>query len=153
MSTNEGRAFDWEDEVEQDGPEFITVPEGDYDFEVVKFERARYAGGNKLPACNQAIIYIKVETPEGQTTIKHNLYLHTITEGMICSFLTGIGQRKHGEKVVPRWGEVMGSTGRCRVGIHSYEKDGETRTNNEIKKFYEPGENTPKNTGFTAGSF
>ena len=153
MNTNEGRAFDWEDEVEQDGPEFITVPEGDYDFEVVKFERARYAGGAKLPACNQAIIHIKVETPQGQTTIKHNLYLHTITEGMICSFLTGIGQRKHGEKVVPKWSEVVGSTGRCKVGIHAYEKDGETRTNNEIKRFYEPGENTPKNTGFSPGKF
>lgn len=153
MSINEGRTFDWDESVEQDGPKFITLPEGDYNFEVIKFERAQYAGGPKLPACKQAIIHILIQTDEGQTTIKHNLYLHTITESMICNFLTGIGQRKHGEKMVPRWSEIVGSTGRCKVGLHSYTKDGETRTNNKINEFYEPDENATKTQKFTPGSF
>lgn len=154
MSVNEGREFDWEDEIEQDGPEFITLPEGDYDFIVTKFERGRHAGSEKLPPCNKATVYLKIEVPEGVTTIKHNMFLHTITEGMLCNFFTGIGQRKHGEKVTMNWNEVVGAIGRAKVGIRKWKNDnGDERTSNEIKRFYEPDESTPKNTGFTPGSF
>ena len=46
--------FDWDDEIQNDGQEFITLPEGDYVFEVVEFERGRFAGSEKVPACNKA---------------------------------------------------------------------------------------------------
>ena len=36
------------------------------------------------------------------------------------------------------WGAVLGSRGRARVGVRTYQKDGETRTINEIKKYLEP---------------
>ena len=41
------REFGWEDEIEKDSPDYITLPEGDYDFEVVDFERARHEGSRR----------------------------------------------------------------------------------------------------------
>ena len=35
------RAFGWDDEIKNDGPDFVLLPEGDYLFTVTGFERAR----------------------------------------------------------------------------------------------------------------
>ena len=150
---NEGYEIGWEGQIQNDSPEFVTLPEGDYDFEVISFERARHAGSDKLPPCNKAIVQIKIEGQEGVSTIKHNLFLHSITEGMLCAFFTAIGQRKKGERVTMNWNKVVGSKGRAKVGIHKWTNDeGKEFTNNEIKKFYEP-EDKPQNVGFQAGRF
>ena len=150
MAENNGYELGWDDQIENDSPDFVILPEGDYDFEVIDFERARHNGSDKLPPCNKAIVHIKVEGKEGISVIRHQLFLHSITEGMLCAFFTGIGQRKKGEKVTMNWNKVVGSGGRCRVGIRKYEG----KDYNEIKKFYEPQEGPadPKK-GFTAGSF
>jgi hypothetical protein len=150
MNNAEGRELGWDDLIENDSPEFIVLPEGDYDFEVSNFERARHNGSDKLPPCNKAIIHIRVETPQGVCTIKHNLFLHTITEGMLCAFFTAIGQRKKGEKVTMNWNKIVGSKGRAKIGIHEWtNNEGKTFQSNEIKKFYEP-EISPS---FEAGRF
>lgn len=149
--SDKGRELGWDEQIENDGPEFITLPEGDYNFEVVGFERGRHGGSAKLPACNKAIVDIKIEGKEGSTTIKHNLFLHTITEGMLCAFFTGIGQRKKGEKVTMNWNAVVGSRGKCKVGVKKWTNDeGKDFTSNEIKKFYEPD---TQETVFKAGEF
>ena len=151
MSNDVGRELGWDDAIENDGPEFITLPEGDYDFEVISFERARHNGSEKLPPCNKAVVSIKVTGTQGTTTIKHNLFLHTITEGMLCAFFVGIGQRKHGERLTMNWNTVVGSKGRCKVGIRKWTNDeGKEFTSNEIKKFYEP---ETQQTMFQAGKF
>lgn len=151
------RELGWDDEIQNDGQDFELVPEGDYDFEVIAFERARHPGSEKLPACNKAVIHIKVTGGDGATTtIFHNLFLHSRTEGMISSFLVGIGQKKKGESIKPRWSEVVGTRGRCKVGFRKYKPEGsnEERTYNEIKRFYEPAERTPaQQATFQAGTF
>ena len=137
------RELGWDDEIERES-DFILAPAGDYDFVVTSVERARYDGSEKLPACNMAIVNIKINTPEGETTIQHRLFLHTKTEGLLSAFFIGIGQKKHGEKLRMNWQTVPGSTGRCKVGIRDYtNKDGEIKHSNEIKKFYEPPEQAP----------
>lgn len=143
------REFNWDDQIENDGPEFVLLPEGDYDFEVVSFERGRHNGSEKLPPCNKATVYIKIKGAEGETVIKHNLFLHSKTEGMLCAFFTAIGQRKHGEKITMNWNAVPGSVGRCKVGIKKYEG----KEYNEIKKFYEPVEGQPTGPQWKAGNF
>lgn len=135
------REFGWDDEIQNDAPDYITLPEGDYDFEVIDFERARHEGSEKLPPCAKAVVHIKVEGRdeagnEGVAIIRHQLFLHTKTEGLLCAFFMGIGQRKRGEKLRMNWSLVPGSRGRCRVGIREYEG----KKYNEIKKFYEPAE-------------
>ena len=152
------RELGWDDEIENDGQDFELVPDGDYDFEVVAFERGRHAGSEKLPACNKAMIHIKVYGSNGaSTTIIHNLFLHSRTEGMVSAFLVGIGQKKKGESIKPRWGEVVGSKGRCKVVIKKWKHrdTGEEMSGNEIKRFYEPAEKPPaqQQTTFQAGTF
>lgn len=145
------RELNWDDQIEEDGPEFIILPPGDYDFEVTDFERAWYQGGDKLPPCNQAIIHLRIEGEGGATTIKHNLFLHTKTEGLLCAFFTGIGQRKKGERITMNWKKVIGSTGRAKIGVRKWTNDqGETLEFNEVKRFYEPEDTTPK---FKPGEF
>lgn len=140
-----GRELGWDDSIEKDGSDFILLPEGDYDFEVISFERGRHNGSDKLPPCNKAIVKIKITDPQGETVINHQLFLHTITEGMLSAFFTGIGQKKKGEKATMNWSLVPGSTGKAKVGIKKYEG----KDYNEIKKFY-PKENAQP---FEAGRF
>ena len=153
MSQNTaGYALGWDDEIENEGPEFVVLPEGDYDFEVISFERARHAGSANLPACPKAIVSIKIKGEKGTTTIKHNLFLHSNTEGFLCAFFTAIGQRKKGEKITMNWNQVVGSKGRAKVYIDKWKNDkGEELTSNKIQKFYEPEESESKE--FEPGRF
>ena len=146
----EGYEIGWDSPIEKDSPEFVLLPDGDYDFEVIDFERARHAGSDKLPPCNKAIVHIKIEGAEGVAIIKHNLFLHSITEGMLCAFFTGIGQRQKGQKVTMNWNAVIGSKGRAKIGSHKYKNnEGKEFEFNEVKKFYEPG----AAAGYVAGRF
>lgn len=135
---NQERELGWDDEIEKDGSDFILLPEGDYDFTVAKFERGRFQGSSKMPACNQAKLELTVHSPEhGNVTIFHNLFLHTKTEGLLSNFFAGIGQKKKGEKLRMNWGTVIGSKGRLRLEINKYQgNDGTEKTNNQVKKFY-----------------
>lgn len=148
------RELDWDDEISKES-EFTLLPEGDYKFTVVGFNRCRHNGSAKLPACNKAELELKVDDGKGNTgTILHNLFLHTKTEGIISAFLIAIGQKKHGEPTRPNWNAMVGAQGRCKVGIHEWVNDkGETMKNNQIKKFYDyeaPAASAPK---FQAGKF
>lgn len=153
------REYDWDDEIENDGAEFSVMPEGDYDFVVVDFERARHSGSDKLPPCNKAIVHIRIEGTDvsgtqGTTTINHQLFLHSKTEGLLSDFFKGIGLKKKGEKMKMNWAKVPGSTGRAKVGIREYKG----KQYNEIKKFYEKEVSAPATTsapaqGYTEGKF
>ena len=139
----------WDDVIENDSPEFVILPDGDYNFEVVDFERGRHNGSEKLPPCNKAIVHIRIEGKEGISTIKHQLFLHTITEGMLCAFFAGIGQRQKGERLKMNWSRVVGSKGRCKIGTRKWtNEEGKEMVFNEVKKFYEP-----EAKGFTPGKF
>lgn len=148
------REFGWDDEIQNDSGEYTLLPEGDYNFTVTGFERARHSGSAKLPPCNKAVLDIKIESPQGDVMIRHNLFLHTKTEGMLCAFFTAIGQRRKGERVKMNWNAVPGARGRCKVGIHEYTgDDGVTRKYNNIKKFYEPDTAAAPAAAFTPGNF
>jgi len=153
MGTDVGMEFDWDAEIEKESPDFITLPDGEYEFEVISFERARYAGGEKLPPCNQAKLKLQITVPEGIATINHNLFLHSRCEGILSAFFNCIGQKKHGEKVKMDWGKVLGSKGRAKVGTKIYND----KTYNEVKRFIEPDEaSTTQPSGgknFKPGSF
>lgn len=145
----------WEDEIEHDGEDFVILPEGDYDFEITGFERGRHNGSEKLPPCNKAVLSVRLTGADGQTTtIQHNLFLHTKCEGMLCAFFTAIGQRKHGEKLSMNWNAVVGSKGRCKVGIRNWtSSNGNPMQSNQIKKFYEPDYSANAAAGWKAGQF
>lgn len=143
------REFGWEDTITKDSGEFILLPEGDYNFTVESFERGRHTGSDKLPACNKAVLTLCIDSPEGIVKITHNLFLHSKTEGLLSAFFASIGQKKKGEPLKMNWTLVPGSTGKCKIGVHTYTKNGEERKNNDIKRFY-PKEEAPV---FKVGDF
>ena len=156
MSDMIERELSWDDEIENDRGDWVLLPEGEYPFTIKTYERKRFAGSAKLPPCNQAELTIEIDGGEaGVTTVRHSLYLHTKTEGLLCAFFTAIGQRKHGEKLRMNWQSVPGSKGRCKVVIEDWTgKDGENHQSNRIKSFIEPAETSAAQTAtWKAGSF
>ncbi len=152
MSDAVERELGWNDSIEKDS-DFILLPEGDYDFKVVKFERGRHQGSEKLPPCNKAILTLEIDSPEGSISIIHNLFLHSKTETMLSSFFTSIGQKKKGEKVTMNWNAVTGARGRCRVYQDSWTGDDKVeRKSNKLKTFYEPTNTAPGTPTNTAGN-
>ena len=152
------REFEWDDEIENDKGDWTLLPEGEYPFTVTSYERKRFAGSAKLPPCNQAELTIEIDGGDnGKTTIYHNLFLHTKTEGLLCAFFTAIGQRKPGERLKMNWPSVVGAKGRCKVYIDKWnDKDGNPRENNRIKDFLEPNVQPSKQITsgeWKAGSF
>ncbi len=146
--------LDWDSEISHDS-EFVLLPEGEYDFTVTKFDRARHNGSDKLPACNKAVLTIEVTDGKNKAIIEHNLFLHQKTEGFLCEFFTAIGQRKKGETLKMNWPAVMGAKGRCKVYVDKWTgKDGQPKEANKIKKFLEPkAAPTAHAGGWTAGNF
>lgn len=151
------RELDWNDTIEKES-DFPILPEGVYNFTVAKYERARHAGSAKLPPCNKAIIFAYISTPQGSTTIIHQLFLHTKTEGLLSAFFKSIGAKQTGERVQMNFDAAVGKSGICSVGVRTWTgDDGEERQANEIKKFFDAADApTPlqeKAKSFTPGSF
>ena len=130
----------WDDAIQRDS-QYVMVPPGDYNFRVLKVERGRHPGSDNLPPCNKAELTLEVSNGTDKTMMTANLYLHTKTEGILCAFFTAIGQRKRGESLKPRWNEVVGSTGTCKLGVNSYtgKQDGKKHESMQVDKWYEKG--------------
>lgn len=134
---NAGHEIGWEDQISADGEQFITLEEGDYDFTVTGFERGRFPGSSKIPACNKAVLTLSVNTAEGTANVKYDLILWSSLEWKISAFFRSIGQKKSGEALVPKWNQVIGATGRAHFKPRKYTtKDGEERTANDVASFY-----------------
>lgn len=138
-----GRELNWDDDIQKDS-DYVTLPEGDYEFVVESYERARHPGSDKLPPCNKAIVKLRIDSAYGTVIINHQLFLHTNTEGMLSAFFTAIGQKKKGEKLRMNWNMVPGSTGRAKIAPETYNGN----EYNKIKKFYPKEEKQ-----FKAGEF
>jgi hypothetical protein len=147
---NNDRELSWNDAIENDGG-YEPLPEGEYPFTVKLFERGRHTGSEKLPPCNKAVLTILVGNPTERTLeIKHNLFLHSKTEGMLCQFFRAIGARKSGERIVMDWNKVVGAKGRCIVKQKPGFKDA-TKIFCEIGRFLDPVEQP--GAGFVQGEF
>ena len=136
INNNQNMMMDWNDSIENDGQEFVLLPEGDYNFVVTGFERGRFPGGAKVPACNKASITVQVSAPEGVSTVKFDLLLYRSLEWRISAFFRSIGQKKHGEKLTMDWNKVIGSKGRAHFKQRSYTNNqGEEKFTNDISRF------------------
>lgn len=139
MDNDIGRELDWDEAIELNPSTFVLLPEGEYDFKVIKFERQRHAGSTKLPPCPKAAITVEVSGINGTTQIIHNLFLHTKTQGLLSAFAISIGQGKQGDVVKLDWSKVLGATGRAKVTVRKYtKKDGTEAEINDIKEFLPP---------------
>lgn len=139
MNYDQNQCMDWNDAIESDGQDYVLLEEGDYNFEVVDFERGRFPGSAKIPPCNKAALTLQVRTPEGKiASVKVDLILFRSLEWRLSAFFRCIGQKKHGERLVMNWGKVLGSHGRAHFKPRSYtNRDGEERRINDVDRFYD----------------
>ncbi len=141
------RELGWDDTIEKES-EFILLPEGEYDFQVVGFERSRFDGSEKMPPCNSAKLRLKIDTKDDRNVeISTMLFLHSKTEWVLSAFFTSIGQKKKGEPLQMNWNKVFGAKGRCKLRIKNW--DG--KQFNEVARYLEP--KADSNTGYKAGEF
>lgn len=139
----EERVFSWDDEFTEVEDSFQIIPPGDYDFTIVDFERARFEGSDKMPACPMAKITYEVQTADGtKGRIRQNLFLHSKSQWQLTNFACAIGMMKRGDghfKIA--WNQLIGATGRMQVNIRKYNG----KDYNDVKRFYDK-EAAPKNT-------
>lgn len=139
--SNSKGIMDWDAQLESDGKQrgFRALPDGDYKYTVVGFERSRYAGGEKIPPCPMAKLTLQAEASNGDVADVHcNLLLYKPLEWKLSSFFRSIGQKKRGERLVMDWSKVVGAKGRAHIVQKTFPgRDGRERTFNDVEKFYD----------------
>jgi hypothetical protein len=143
-----GTALGWDSPIENDGAEKPVLPKGTAKFRILKLEKKLKQTGQKK--CPQADLTIELENEHGKTQCRDFIDLHTDSEWKIAQLLRAIGQRKHGEKVVPNWNKVEGATGLCEIDVRSFKLKSDppeeakwTGRGNEITKYLDPADGTP----------
>lgn len=128
------RELGWDDEIQDDGEDFIILKPGNYDFVVKKFERGRFDGSEKMPACNMALVTLTVEDSNTgrQVDVQNRILLHSRTEWTISAFFASLGMKKKGEKIKPQWNMIVGKVGKCKIKNREYNGN----LYNEVDKFY-----------------
>ena len=128
-----GYELDWDATIENDS-QFTVLPEGTYPFTITKMERGRHTGSQKLPPCNKAILTVRVDGgAKGAAVLTENLFLFSTCEGILCSFFSSIGMRRHGEKMALNWSHVPGASGWAQIGVRSWtDRNGNARQSNQV---------------------
>lgn len=138
---NDG-ALGWDDEIVD---EKVLLPDGDYRFEVLKVEKGRFEGSQKMCPCPKAIVTFRISAENGvQVLITENFMLHESMKWKIIELFKATGVMGEDEKKgsMALWNAVIGKTGCCAVEINEYtDRSGNDRENNRIKKYYKPSEN------------
>ena len=139
-SQNDG-AMDWNEEIVKDS-EFVTLPEGIYDFIIKKpLERQKTSGQGKLPVCNMAVITLTINYEGKEVDVSTKLVLHRSIEWKISQFFEAIGLKRKGEPCRMAWNEIIGKTGKVKIAPREYNGN----TYNDVKEFV-INDNTPMPT-------
>lgn len=135
---NEDKELQWDDIIQNDNS-FVELPEGDYDFTIEKFERSRFNGSAKLPACNMAVVYFIVKSPDGQeTTIRENFIMHTRLEWKLSELFRSVGLKKENAPIRMNWNALPGLSGRAHVTLDP-DKNDPSKKYNHIVRLYPKG--------------
>ena len=133
---NINEALDWDAEIEDTAPEYVTVPEGEYQFTVTAMERGHFPGSKKIGPCNKATLTFKIAVPNGICSFKSDILLTSVLKWRIVQFFRSINMLAEGGKMVTDWDHVVGKTGRAKIKVRTYTKqDGEERSVNDIESF------------------
>ena len=120
------------DEIQNEDA-FTLLDAGDYEFEIVKYERARHEGSEKIPPCNKAVVTFRV----GDTTLTENFLLCSTLEWKLSQLFLSTGLKRHGEPLRMNWQALPGKRGVCKVIVHKYtDRNGTQREINRIDKLY-----------------
>lgn len=138
-------SLDWDDIIDDDGQEFITLPEGDYDFTVVSAERAVFNGSAKMKPGKKSIVTLQVVTEDGIANVRLDFVLNEMTMWRISAFFRSIGLKKRGEPFKMDWPASVNKTGRAHFKPRPFtDKNGNEREANDVAYFYDPAPDEPK---------
>ena len=136
----------WDDALENDGEEYVVLPEGDYDFTVTNFERGSFPGSAKIPPCNKAVLTLTVEHEGRSVNVRADLILYRTLDWKLSSFFRCIGLKKRGERIEIHWDKVTGCTGRA----HFKPRQGSTDVMyNDVDRYLDPDQYQEVSTGET----
>ena len=136
MTFNDPNILRWDDVLENDGEEWILLPEGDYTYTVTDFERSQFPGSAKIPPCPKAILTLRVDTEQGPVTVRTDLLMYRTMDWKISAFFRSIGQKQYGVKMSMNWSTVIGSRGRAHFRPREYTtRDGRTHRVNDVERF------------------
>lgn len=128
----------WDSPIENEGTNFVVLEENTVcDCTVIGFEPKQTKSGAPMAA-----LRIECVAPEGRTIVDDNLALQRNCEWKLCEFFTAIGQRVHGQRIVPDWDGVLGAKCRATVSKEPWLSN-PNRFSNKIKKYLEPEQTTP----------
>lgn len=137
---NEGFELDWDSTIDQDAKEFVTLPEGDYDFIIDRFERTTVGeNSEKYHGMKMAEVYFNIQAPGADPVqVKENFILHSNFAWKIGALLVCVGLKEKGKEVQGNyWQKLPGLRGRCHLVQTTSNKNPENKFNN-IKTFYAP---------------
>ena len=134
--TNTG-SIDWGDSIEVDSREIRSIPDGSYLAIVEGYDRDWFAGSDRIPSCNKAVIRLTVDSPDGPFEMKSALLLHKKLEWKLSQFFRSIGQKEAGKPLTMDWSRVAGSLCRVYIRNRTFKKFEEVETYPEVEKFYD----------------
>lgn len=112
----EGREFNWDgDTITADSSDYILLPPGDYNFTIVKFDRARSQGSEKMPPCNMAVVYFEIHSDQGDGQVRENYLLHSKFEWKLSQLFSSVGLKKKGEPCPLNFNALPGRSGRLKL--------------------------------------
>lgn len=133
----------WDAVIEDEGSSKAWEPleAGDYDFEVVNYDRS-YGKDGVTPRLDLTLLV------DGRVEVKDWLHFKKKAEWKISQFLICIGMKKHGEPSKVDFDNLIGSKGRCRVSVRTFTKNnGEEGKGNNIDAYLEPKPQKTEETG------
>lgn len=137
-----GTALDWDTtEIVDERSEYTPIDPGTYSFIVTGFERARYAGSQKMAPCPQANVTLSVDLGEGKKRqYTEKLFLNSKAMWKLCQFFECLGYPKDEEtgNVRINW-DIIGKTGSCKMGVRTWTgNDGTERKSNQVEEYLKP---------------
>ena len=143
---DDNRPLGWDEDFVVQESDFVTLEEGDYDFEIVSFERTQYSGSDKVPPCMRLDVKLRVTDGVNTTTLTEKMFLLQKFAWKLSDLLVSVGAAKTRDNARPSMiTQCIGMKGRCHVTKTPGNNAG-TFFNN-VSKFHKKAEN--QLSGFT----
>lgn len=131
-----GQSLGWEFTIDSDGMEFVVLPTGDYDFEIVNLERGSFPGSDKMAPGPKVVLTLKVTGAKGTAQVRDDLILNELMMWKLAELFRSVGLKKRGEPMKVNWRALPGAKGRVHLIVRKFTgKDGGEREINAVDHY------------------